>query len=88
MAVTLPDSLPNPLPSPPRAPHTQCIDALSTSTNWRDAGLKTKPIKAASGEAKVAAAAGAIRTLMFMERYRSEQRNREEKAKVGGCAEA
>lgn len=59
-----------------------CVDALSTSANWRDAGLKTKPIKAASGPAKVAAAAGAIRTLMFMERYRTEQRSREEKAKA------
>ncbi|KAG2490066.1 hypothetical protein HYH03_011531 [Edaphochlamys debaryana] len=52
----------------------ECIDSLSKNENWREAGLKAGPIHSARGPAKVAAAMSALRSLAFMERYRSDLR--------------
>ncbi|GFR44833.1 hypothetical protein Agub_g6174 [Astrephomene gubernaculifera] len=59
----------------------EAMSKLSTSESWREAGLRDGPIKAAKGPAKVAAAAAALRSLSFMERYRSDLKSKDRKLK-------
>ncbi|KXZ42945.1 hypothetical protein GPECTOR_110g238 [Gonium pectorale] len=57
----------------------EALDHLSSSESWREAGLKTEPIRKAKGPAKLSAAASALRSLAFMERYRSDLKTRSTK---------
>ncbi|GIL50691.1 hypothetical protein Vafri_6801 [Volvox africanus] len=54
----------------------EALDKLSTGESWREAGLKEGPIRAAKGPAKIAAVASALRSLSFMERYRSDLKSK------------
>ncbi|EFJ45183.1 hypothetical protein VOLCADRAFT_118480 [Volvox carteri f. nagariensis] len=54
----------------------EAMDKLRAGESWREAGLKEGPIRAAKGPAKIAALATALRSLSFMERYRSDLRSK------------
>lgn len=56
------------------------LDNLDQGT-VRESGARLKPVRAAKGPAKVTAAAGVLRTIHFMDRYRNDVngRNRREK---------
>ncbi|GLC56411.1 hypothetical protein PLESTB_001102000 [Pleodorina starrii] len=54
----------------------EALDKLQSSESWREAGLRDGPIRAAKGPAKIAAFASALRSLCFMERYRSDLKSK------------
>ncbi|KAG2435433.1 hypothetical protein HYH02_011933 [Chlamydomonas schloesseri] len=58
------------------------VDKLCTGESWREAGCRDRPIRAAKGSAKVAAMAQALRSLAFMERYKSDLRQKNGKMKA------
>lgn len=61
----------------------EAVDKLSTGESWREAGCRAGPIRAAKGPGKVAAMAQALRSLAFMERYKSDLKQKNGKMKVG-----
>eukprot|EP00198_Chlamydomonas_reinhardtii_P012797 XP_001702134.1 flagellar associated protein [Chlamydomonas reinhardtii] len=60
----------------------EAVDKLSTGESWREAGCRAGPIRAAKGPGKVAAMAQALRSLAFMERYKSDLKQKNGKMKA------
>ncbi|KAG2423137.1 hypothetical protein HXX76_015522 [Chlamydomonas incerta] len=60
----------------------EAVDKLSTGESWREAGCRAGPIRGSKGGAKVAAMAQALRSLAFMERYKSDLKQKNGKMKA------